>query len=186
MKDHIALIAIAQFWACFIGALGPAKTMDVMAVTRFGPVLALRMNNKPLERPLQRQLLRPMNVTVFRVEDELGLLSLPECGESAFGLPLRRLECRTILSTSEELAAAMAYRQAVSIHRHKRLIALRAPKSIIDNEAKLHAIVERLLPVGSLHGNSLFAINNLCECWLLCVDAITNSAISDEETADVE
>lgn len=144
------------------------------------------MNKKSVEQQFRRQPLTSMRVTLFRLEDELGLLSLPQHGESAFGLPLRRLECRKIFSTSAELAAAMAYRQAVSIHRHQRLIALRAPKIITESEVKLYAIVERLLPVGSLHGNSLFVINNLCECWLLCVDSISDAAESegDDSIAD--
>lgn len=127
-----------------------------------------------------------MNVTIFRVEDELGLLPMPQYGESAFALPMRRLECRTILSTSEELAAAMAYRQAVAIHRHKRLRAIRAPKIIIESEAKLHAIVERLLPIGMLNGQTLFAINNYCEFWLLVVEMDYDSDASDgnDSTAD--
>jgi len=144
------------------------------------------MDNKSLEKRFRRPTLKPMNVTVYRVEDELGLLPLAQHGESAFALPLRRLECRTILSTSEELAAAMAYRQVVGIHRQERLKALRAPQWITMSEAKLHAIVERLLPLGWFGGQTLFVINNFCECWLLCVDAITDSIESKDEDSSAD
>lgn len=144
------------------------------------------MNKKSVEKRFGRPELTPMNVTLYRVEDELGLLPLPRHGESAFALPMRRLECRTILSTSEELAAAMAYRQAVSIHRHQRLVALRAPKFIIDNEVKLNAIVDRLRPLGPLNGQALFVINNLCECWLLCVEMDYESDATDVKDTDAE
>lgn len=52
-----------------------------------------------------------MRVTVFRVEDELGLLSLPQHGESAFCLADATFGVQNSSSTSEELAAAMAYRR---------------------------------------------------------------------------
>ena len=110
-----------------------------------------------------------MRVSVYRVESELGLIELHENGESAFGLKLRCLVRREIMSACEEAAAIQVYRETVAVHRQRRLRELNAPRVIIASEMDPKQIAAKLVPTSLLDG-FVFLLDNMTEVWIITVD----------------
>ena len=121
-----------------------------------------------------------MRVSVYRVESELGLIELHENGESAFGLKLRCLVRREIMSACEETAAIQVYRETVAVHRQRRLRELNAPRVIIASEMDPKQIAAKLVPTSLLDG-FVFLLDNMAESWLITVDWGDESNDSDSQ-----
>lgn len=112
---------------------------------------------------------RLMQVNVYQVESDIGLIGISGFGESACGIVLRRLSQSEISSSSEKSAAVEAYLQTVAIYRQDRLRVLDAPALLIDSETDRKKISKRL-KFSSLLPGFCYVLDNQVESWLITVE----------------
>jgi hypothetical protein len=84
-------------------------------------------------------------------------------------IPLTRLFRGTVFAENDKMAAAHVWIRKVGKYRHRRLVTLKAPITIVDAEISPRSIAERLVRSSLCPDCGGYMLDNHVEVWFISV-----------------